>query len=191
MKQRSSGEALHRVQDRLEGDDEYLKAESSMGNLKVTEKEAQIDLVWETESPFEEVLRPIERNYRPRTGIQVLDKDYATGDLSFSKARRYVTEGPLEDPFGDGDKELLDWGEYHLVQVAGEDFHVTWDQKGENKDYRVRVTISGSGIRPFRKVYDETVDDEGSEKVIQEVRKKFFDSPRDFPGYWNPKDYYD
>lgn len=187
-----SGEGLEKVQDRLEGDNGYLEAESGLGDLRVTEKDTQIDLVWETDASFENVIRPIERFYRRTNGIQVLEKDNETGDLTFSKVREYVVEGPLEDPFHDEvERDLLDWDEYHLLQIGGDDFHVTWDQRGEDKDYRVRVSTFGSGMKPFRLVYENTVEEEGVEQVADEVEEEFFDHPRQLPGYWNPSEEYE
>lgn len=185
-----SSEGLERIRDRLEGDNDFLEAESGLGDLRVTEKDTKIDLVWETDSSFEEILRSIEQFYRRKNGIQVLDKSGGR-ELSFSKVRDYVHEGPLEDPFRDDtDRDILDWEEYHIIQIGGEDFQVTWDQKGEEKDYRVRVSTFGSGMKPFELVYENTVEVE-TDQVIDDVEEEFYDHPRHFPGYWDPSGEYE
>lgn len=186
VKESYSSGGLEKIKDRLEGDNDFLEAESGLGDLRVTEKDTKIDLVWETEASFEDVLRPIERFYRRTNGIQVLAKDDETGDLTFSKVREYRMQGPTRDPFRDEvDRDILDWSEYHLIQIGGEDFQVTWDQKGEDKDYRVRVSTLGSGMRPFRLVYEDTVEGD-TEQVINDVEEEFYDHARQFPGYWDP-----
>lgn len=189
MKESYSTAGLEKIQDRLEGDNDYLEAESGVGGLSVSEKDTKIDFVWETDSPFEEVLRPVERFYRRSNGIQVLDKDSSDGSLSFSKVRDYVMQGPTEDPFRDDvERDVLDWNEFYMVQVGGDDFQVTWDQKGQEKDYRVRVSTFGSGMRPFQIVYEATVEEEGTQEVLEDVEEEFFDRARYFPGYWDPSE---
>lgn len=187
MQESYSSEGLEKIRDRLEGDNDYLEAESGVGGLRVTEKDTKIDFVWETNTSFGDVLRPIEQFYRRSNGIQVLDKDSSDGSLSFSKIRDYVIEGSLEDPFQeDVDRDLIEWDEYHMIQVGGDDFQITWDQRGEDKDYRVRVSSFGSGMRPFKLVYEATVEDSETEQVLSDVEEEFFDRARYFPGYWDP-----
>lgn len=179
-------EGLRKLEPREEGDSDYIEAYSDVGGLKVREKEEEVEFLWETYSGFSEVLEAVEGLYRRSNSIEVLDKDRDTGELTHSKVREYVLEGPLEDSRS---PEVGDWSDHYLIQVCGPDFHVSWDQRED--EYRVRVTTQGSGLSPFASVYLSTVNEEAGRPVVEDVWEEFFDDPRGFPGFWDPSDKYD
>lgn len=179
-------EGLRELEPREEGDSDYVEAYSGVGDLKIREKEEEIEFLWETDSGFRDVLEAVEGLYRRRNGIQVLDKDYDTGELTHDKIRNYVLGGSLEEARS---PEVGDWSDHYLIQVCGPDFHVSWDQR-MGDEYRVRVTTQGSGLAPFASVYMNTVDREASEQVVEDVWDEFFDEPRGFPGFWDPSEKY-
>lgn len=176
-------EGLQQLETREEGESEYVEAYSDLGDLEVREKPEELEFVWETDAGFAEVLEAVESLYRRKNGIQALEKN-GYGGLDQTKIRDYVLEGPLEE---DG---IGDWEEFHILQIGGSDFYVSWDSKAEGRDHRIRLNAQGSGLAPFESVYRKTVDDEGVEDVISDVEDEFFDHPRSFPGFWDPTDRY-
>lgn len=180
MTQEYQVEGLQELEPREEGDSDYVEAYSDVGDLSVREKEEEVEFLWQTDSGFRDVLEAVESLHRRRNGIQVLDKDEDTGELSHGKIRDYVLEGPLK---GSRTYEVSEWSDHYLIQLCGPDFRVSWDQRGD--EYRVRVTTQGSGLAPFARVYLNTVDEEAGSSVVEDVWDEFFDEPRSFPGYWD------
>lgn len=181
MEQGYELKGLEELEPRDEGENEYVEAYSEPGDLEVREKPEELEFVWETDADFGEVLEAVESLYRRKNGVQALEKN-GYGGLDQTKIRDYVLEGPLEE---DG---IGDWSDYHMLQIGGSDFYVSWDSKAEEKDHRIRLNAQGSGLAPFESVYRRTVDEDGVEDVISDVENEFFDHPRSFPGFWDPTD---
>lgn len=188
MNEQKELEGLQELEPREKGENDFVEAYSDVGGLRVQEKEEEMEFLWQTDSDFRDVLEAVESLYRRRNGIQVLDKNHDNGELSHSKVREYVLEGPLE---GRTSTEVGDWTDHYLIQVCGSDFTVSWDKKGEEEDYRVRVMTQGSGLAPFANTYISTVGSEDAEKVVEDVWNEFYSEPRSFPGFWNPSGRYD
>lgn len=182
MEQEYVIEGLQKLEDREEGESANVKAYSDLGNLYISEQYGEIDLTWETDSGFKQVLETVESLYRRTSRLEGLKKDDDTGRLTHENIRDYVLECPVGE-----DAENSEWSDYHLLEFGGSDFRVSIDRKAEDKKYRVRVTAQGSGSKPFRELYLNTVDGEAlEENIVEEVEDEFFDHPRSFPGFFDP-----
>lgn len=180
-------EGLQKLEGREEGENANVEAYSDLGNLHISEQFGEIDLTWETDADFREVLETVESLYRRTSRLEGLKKDIDTGRLTHENIRDYVLEGPV----GEG-AENSEWSDYHLLEFGGSDFRVSWDRKAEDRSYRIRVSAQGSGSKPFRELYLNTVDGEGLEEdVVEEVENEFFDHPRSFPGFFDPSKNYE
>ena len=180
-------EGLQELESREEGESANVEAYSDLGDLYISEQFGEIDLTWETNSGFREVLETVESLYRRSNSLEGLKKDSDTGRLSHENIRSYVLEGPVGE-----NAETSEWSDYHVLEFGGDDFRVSWDRKAENKKYRIRVTAQGSGSKPFRELYLNTVDGDGLEEdVVEDVEEEFFDHPRTFPGFFDPTDNYE
>lgn len=182
MEQEYSWNDLQKLERREDEGSEYIEAYSGLGDLRIRERESEVQFIWETDSDFKDVLEAVEMFYRRKNGIEALEKDDISGNMSYEKIRDYVLGGPLRGG------EVAEWDDYELIQIGGDDFYVSW--KPDSNESQVRLSTSGSGILPFASVYSNTVDGD-SQQVIDEVEKEFYDHVHDFPGFWNPEKSFD
>lgn len=127
---------------------------------------------WHSPTDFDELLEAVEPLYpltvdpglemiREKGRIRDADEDHVTIDND-------LVYDPVAEWRG---KER--WDEYSLIQINLNGAKVAWDEKEKRKDPRIRVYSIQWGPELFADIFNETVDKEETEEIIEDVREVF------------------